>query len=163
MATAVSAAIRSLPSNVQAPTIQTFDPNSAPIIQFGLAGQGADLADVNDYVTNTLGPNLERIDGVATVLVDGGPSRQFEVNLNPDRLRYYNLTPQDVVNAIDNSALQMPIGTIVKNNNALTFTTQNQPADIPQIAQTLVDSARGIRVDQVGSVWGTRRRPTTRG
>ena len=85
--------------------------------------------------------------------MDGGPSRQFEVS-QPRRLRYYNLSPSDVVNAITNSALQMPIGTIVKNNNALTFSTQNQPADIPQIAQTLVDSRRGIRVDQVASVWG---------
>ena len=110
---------------------------------------------MNDYVQNVLGPSLERIDGVATVLTDGGPSKQFEVLLNPDRLRYYNLTPQDVVAAISNSALQMPIGTIVKNNNALTFSTQNQPADISQISQTLVDSNRGIRVDQIGSVWGT--------
>ena len=154
VATAVAAAVRSLPTNVTTPTIQTFDPNSAPVIQFGLAGQGADLADVNDYVQNNLGPMLERVDGVATVLTDGGPSKQFEVKLSPDRLRYYNLTPQDVVNAITNSALQMPIGTIVKNNNALTFSTQNQPANLAQIAQTLVDSGRGIRVDQVGSVWG---------
>ncbi|MGA2764433.1 MAG: efflux RND transporter permease subunit [Spirochaetia bacterium] len=155
VATAVSAAVRSLPTNVTVPTIQTFDPNSAPVIQFGIAGQGTDLADVNDYVQNILGPSLERIDGVATVLTDGGPSKQFEVLLNPDRLRYYNLTPQDVVGAISSSALQMPIGTIVKNNNALTFSTQNQPADISQISRTLVDSNRGIRVDQIGSVWGT--------
>jgi hydrophobic/amphiphilic exporter-1 (mainly G- bacteria), HAE1 family len=155
VATAVAAAVRNLPANVTTPTIQTFDPNSTPVIQFGLAGQGADLADVNDYVQNSLGPLLERVNGVATVLTDGGPSKQFEVLLSPDRLRYYNLTPQDVVGAITSSALQMPIGTIVKNNNALTFSTQNQPADLAQIAQTLVDSGRGIRVDQVGSVWGT--------
>ncbi len=153
VATAVSAAVKSLPASASTPTIQTFDPNAAPILQFGIAGQGADLTDVNDYVTNTLAPQLERIDGVATILVDGGPARQFEVNLNPERLRYYNLNPQDVVNAITSSALQMPIGTIVKNRTSLTFSTQNQPADISQIGETLVDSGRGIHVDQLGSVW----------
>jgi HAE1 family hydrophobic/amphiphilic exporter-1 len=153
IATAVSAAVRSLPANVTVPTIQTFDPNSDPIIQFGIEGHGADLAEVNDYVQNILGPSLERIDGVATMLTDGGPSKQFEVLLNPDRLRYYNISPQEVVAAITGSALQMPIGTIVKNNNALTFSTQNQPADISQISRTLVDSNRGVRVDQLGSVW----------
>ncbi len=154
VATAVSAAVRSLPTNVTVPTIQTFDPNSAPVIQFGISGQGTDLADVNDYVQNVLGPSLERIGGVATVLTDGGPSKQFEVLLNPDRLRSYNISPQQVVAAISESALQMPIGTIVKNKSALTFSTQNQPANIPEISQTLVDSGRGIRVDQVGTVWG---------
>jgi hydrophobic/amphiphilic exporter-1 (mainly G- bacteria), HAE1 family len=153
VATAVSAAVRSLPPGVTAPTIQTFDPNAGAIIQFGIAGQGTDLAEVNDYVQNVLGPSLERVPGVATILVDGGPSKQFSVLLNPDRLRYYTLSPQDVVAAITGSALQMPIGTIVKNRNALTFSTQNQPADIAQIGRTLVDSSRGIHVDQVGTVW----------
>jgi len=153
VATAVSAAMRSLPANTAAPTIQTFDPNSDPIVQFGIQGSGQDLAQVNDFVQNSLGPMLERIDGVATVLVDGGPSKQFEVLLNPDRLRYYTIAPQQVVAAITGSALQMPIGTIVKNRSSLTFSTQNQPADIPQIARTIVDSARGVRVDQLGTVW----------
>ncbi len=153
VATAVSASIRNLPQNITAPTIQTFDPNSAPILQFGLSGQGTDLSAVSDYVQNVLGPNIERIDGVATVLADGAPTKQFSVLLNPDKLRYYNLRAQDIVNAITGSALNMPIGTIVKNRNDLTFQTQNQPADLQQISRILVDSTRGIYVDQVATVW----------
>ena len=57
VATAVSAAIRNLPQNITTPTIQTFDPNSAPILQFGLSGEGADLANISDYVQNVLGPS----------------------------------------------------------------------------------------------------------
>ncbi|HTZ52934.1 MAG TPA: efflux RND transporter permease subunit [Spirochaetia bacterium] len=155
VATVVSTAIRNLPAGISPPTIQTFDPNSAPILQFGISGEGANLADVNDYVTNTLIPNLQRVDGVANVSVDGAPSKQFEVLLNPDRLRYYGLTPQQVVSAITTSALNMPIGTIVKNNNALTFSTQNTPADLDGIQRTLVDPARGISVTDVGSVRAT--------
>jgi HAE1 family hydrophobic/amphiphilic exporter-1 len=153
VATAVSASVGTLPKNVTPPTIQTFDPNSAPVLQFGLSGQGVNLADVSDYVQNILGPSIERVDGVATVLTDGAPTKQFTVLLNPDKLRYYNLRAQDVVNAISGSALNMPIGTIVKNKNDLTFQTQNQPADLHQISRTLVDSTRGIFVDQVGAVW----------
>ena len=153
VATAVSASIRSLPQNVTAPTIQTFDPNSAPVVQFGLSGQGVNLADVSDYVVNILGPSIERLDGVATVLADGAPTKQFTVLLDPDKLRSYNLRAQDVVNAIAGSALNMPIGIIVKNKNDLTFQTQNQPANLHQISRTLVDSTRGITVDQVGHVW----------
>ena len=148
VATAVSASLGTLPKNVTPPTIQTFDPNSAPVLQFGLSGQGVNLADVSDYVQNILGPSIERVDGVATVLTDGAPTKQFTVLLNPDKLRYYNLRAQDVVNAISGSALNMPIGTIVKNKNDLTFQTQNQPADLHQISRTLVDSTRGIFVDR---------------
>ncbi len=152
VATVVSAAIRNLPTGINPPTIQTFDPNSAPILQFGVSGGGANLADVNDYLQNTLGPNLQRVDGVANVSIDGEPTKQFEVLLNPNRLRYYNITPQQVVAAITTSALNLPIGTINKNKTALTFSTQNTPADISQISQTLVDTTRGISVNDIGTV-----------
>ena len=155
VATVVSSALRNLPAGINPPTIQTFDPNSAPILQFGISGSGANLADVNDFVQNTLGPNLQRVNGVANVSVDGEPSKQFEVLLNPNRLRYYGITPQQVVTAITSSALNLPIGTIVKNNTALTFSTKNTPENLGQIGQTLVDSTRGISVDDLGSVRGT--------
>jgi len=152
VATVVSTAMRSLPSGVNPPTIQTFDPNSAPILQFGISGEGANLADVNDYVQNTLAPNLQRVDGVANVTVDGAPTKQFQVLLNPNRLRYYSLTPQQVVSAITSSAFNMPIGTIVKDKSALTFSTQNTPTDLGAIGRTLVDATRGVAVSDVGSV-----------
>jgi HAE1 family hydrophobic/amphiphilic exporter-1 len=152
IATVISAALKNLPTGINPPTIQTFDPNSAPILQFGVSGAGANLADVNDYLQNTLGPNLQRVDGVANVTIDGAPSKQFEVLLNPNRLMYYNITPQQVVAAITSSALNLPIGTIIKNNNALTFSTQNTPADLDQVSRTLIDTTRGIAVSDLGSV-----------
>ena len=152
VATQVSTAIRSLPTSASAPTVQTFDPNSQPILQFGISGEGASLTEVNDYVVNNLAPALERVDGLANVLIDGAPALEFQVLLNPDRLRYYNLTPQQVVAAITSSAVNLPIGTIVNRNNALTFSTENIPADTGEIARTLVDSARGITVAELGSV-----------
>ncbi len=152
VATQVSTAARNLPTGVSPPTVQTFDPNSAPILQLGISGEGSSLAEVNDYVVNNLAPALERLPGLANVLVDGAPALEFQVLMNPDRLRYYGLTPQQVVSAITSSAVNLPIGTIVSRNNALTFSTENIPADTGQIARTLVDSARGITVQELGSV-----------
>jgi HAE1 family hydrophobic/amphiphilic exporter-1 len=153
VASLVSAAVRSLPQGAQPPNVSTFDPNAAPILQFGLSGEGAaSLADVSDYVQNTLTPMLERVPGVANVTTDGGPSDQFQVLLNPDRLGAYNLTPQQVVSAISSAAVSEPIGTITSQNSTLSFTTQNIPSDVAGIAQILVDSQRGITVAQLGTV-----------
>ncbi len=152
VAAIVAAAVKQLPTGVNPPTVQTFDPNALPILQFGISGQGASLEDVANYVQNDLTPLLERVSGVANVQMDGGPSREFEVLLNPDRLASYNLSPQQVVTAIENSAVNVPIGTIELNKNSLTFATQNVPADVGQIADYVVDLARGITVRDLGSV-----------
>ncbi|MFH4280373.1 efflux RND transporter permease subunit, partial [Acinetobacter baumannii] len=49
----VSALVRSLPSGVSSPTVRTFDPTASPILEFGLSGGGASLAEVYDYANNT--------------------------------------------------------------------------------------------------------------
>jgi HAE1 family hydrophobic/amphiphilic exporter-1 len=145
VASLVSAASRRLPVGISAPVVQTFNPRSIPVLQFGISGSRANLGDVSTYVTNELTPLLVRVPGVANVQVDGGPTRQFQVLLNPDRLQSYKLSPQQVVAAITASAIDQPIGTINSHRNALTFSTQNVPADTGKIADTLVDAVNGIR------------------
>jgi len=152
VASLVSAASRRLPVGSGAPVVQTFNPRSIPVLQFGISGSGANLGDVSTYVTNELTPLLVRVPGVANIQVDGGPTRQFQVLLNPDRLQSFDLSPQNVVAAITASAIDQPIGTINSHNNALTFSTQNVPANTAKIASTLVDAVRGIRVSDVATV-----------
>jgi HAE1 family hydrophobic/amphiphilic exporter-1 len=152
VASLVAGVVRRLPTGVNPPTIQSFNPNSQPILQFGVAGGAANLADVAQYVQNTLTPSLALVPGVANISLDGAPARQFQVLLDPNKLQYFNLVPTQVVNAITNSAVNTPIGTIVNQNSTLTFSTQNTPADLTAIQRTLVDPSRGIAVDDLGSV-----------
>jgi HAE1 family hydrophobic/amphiphilic exporter-1 len=152
IASIVSAVTRRLPLGVYSPIVQTFNPSQIPVIQFGITGSGAGLGEVTTYVTDDLTPLLERVPGVANVQVDGGPARQFQVLLNPDRLQSYDLGPQQVVAAITGSAVNMPIGTINSHANALTFSTDNVPVDVREIAGILVDAARGVHVSDVAAV-----------
>ncbi len=152
VAAQVDAAVKDLPLGVQPPTVQTFDPSLLPILQFAISGNGENLGDVSDYVTNTFTPMLERVPGVAYVQVDGAPNRTFTIYLNPNALANYGITPQTVVNAVENSAVNQPIGTIVSHNNSLTFATQNMPADVKDVQDIIVDPTRNISVRDVASV-----------
>jgi HAE1 family hydrophobic/amphiphilic exporter-1 len=155
VATIIATVARRLPSGASTPVVQTFDPNSQPIMQFGISSNKESLDTVADYVNNTLGPELERLDGVANVSFDGAPSKQFQVLLNPDKLKYYGITPQQVVSGITNTSVNTPIGTIVRANSTLTFATQNIAEGIDNIRRAIVDSSRGITVDDIGSVRNT--------
>jgi HAE1 family hydrophobic/amphiphilic exporter-1 len=152
VAAQVSAAVRQLPSGVDPPTVQTYDPNNFPILQFGIAGQGANLADVADYVQNDLAPVLTLVSGVANIKVDGGPTRTFQVLLDPNKLQSYNLTPQQIVNAIKMSAINRPIGTFASHNNSMAFVTENVPESVNQIGRIMVDPARSVMVNDISAV-----------
>ena len=122
------------------------------MIQFGVSGGGAPLSDVSDFVQYSLTPLLERVDGVANITFNGAPARQFQVLLDPSKLKFYSLTPTQVVNAIVGEAFDQPIGTITTRNTSLTFSTSNTPADLDAIRRILVDSAHGVSVDELGAV-----------
>lgn len=152
VAAVVNAAVRKLPSGIQTPVVRTFDANSAPIIQFGVTGGGASLSEVSDWVQNSLSPILEHVDGVANISFNGAPARQFQVLLDPSRLKLYSLSPAQVVSAIVGDAFNQPIGTINTGKSSLTFATQNTPADPESLRHILVDSAHGVSVQDVASV-----------
>ena len=55
------------------------------------------LRSLNDYLIKLL---LMPVDGITDVLSFGGQVKQYQVNLNPNRLLSYNLTQQDVMDAL---------------------------------------------------------------
>jgi HAE1 family hydrophobic/amphiphilic exporter-1 len=148
----VAAVTRRLPTGINPPTVQTFDPNAQAIIQFGISGGSDSMENVGDWVTNDLAPRLERVDGVANITVDGAPTRQFQVLLDPNKLAYYKLNPQQVTAAITAAAIDQPIGSITTNRNTITFATKNQPEGIDTIKNILVDATKGVAVDDVALV-----------
>ena len=56
------------------------------------------LRSLNDWVVKLL---ILPIDGVTDILSFGGEVKQYQVNLNPNKLLAYDLTQQDVSNALD--------------------------------------------------------------
>jgi hydrophobic/amphiphilic exporter-1 (mainly G- bacteria), HAE1 family len=152
VAALVSSVARRLPSGVNPPTVQSFNTNSEAILQFGMFGGSVPLRDVADFVQNSLVPSIERVPGVANVSVDGAPSRQFQVLLNPSKLKFYNLTSQQVTTSIANSAVNQPIGTITSQNNSIAFLTKNVPSGVDSIGKILVDSVRGVSVRDLGVI-----------
>ena len=158
-ANAVSQAVASirgtLPTAADAPVVQKFDPNAQPIITLSLLGGAAKISDLNTYATDKLKPLLERVTGVADVSVSGGPSRQVQVLLDPQKLQTYNLTPARVISAIGASALDLPAGNISQNGNQVGFSTRATPTSTGDVQNILVDSQSGIKVQGIGTVRDT--------
>ena len=155
VAAKVSQASKNLPINLTTPpAVVTFDVNSAPVVQFGISpdGPGVTMNDIGTWVNNDLALELDRIDGVANVTVDGAPQRTFNVLLDPNKLAAYGLLPQSVTAAIANDAVTQPIGNIVAAKNTITFSTNNLPDSADKISKILVDPVRGITVGGVAFV-----------
>ncbi|GAA5504056.1 multidrug resistance protein MdtC [Deinococcus xinjiangensis] len=152
VASLVSAVTRQLPSGAGSPSVQTFNPNSSAILEFGVSGGTASQSDVYDYVNNQLLPLLQRVDGVADVELSGGTQRSVDVLLDPNKLSAFGLNPQAVSSAIAGSNVSSSIGSISQNGNSLNYTTNSKLTSLNDIAGVPVDAAKGVRVSDVAEV-----------
>src|SRR6185369_4376052 len=99
----VAQILNSLPPGIQQPFIIKFDVTNIPVVQIAVSGEGLDERQLYDLAYNTIEPQIERINGVASANVGGGLIREIEVKVKRDALRARNLGILDVVDAVRES------------------------------------------------------------
>src|ERR671928_963329 len=73
-----------LPKNIQQPTVEKFDPDSAPVMTLAVPAEKP-IRDITEYADKSLRRPLESVDGVGQVLLVGGQQRQINIWLDADR------------------------------------------------------------------------------
>jgi multidrug efflux pump subunit AcrB len=104
-------AIRQMPTGTQPPLIIEYNASDVPILQLSLASDTIPEQQLFDQAVNFMRPGLVVLPGVQIPYPYGGKQRQVVVDLDPDRLYSYGLSPQDVADAINNQSLILPAGT----------------------------------------------------
>lgn len=121
---------------LQTPIVFKYDPSQLPILIFGVSGE-ADPIKLRTLMDNEVSPIIESADGVASAVVTGGQQRAIMVDVDPDRLRAYHLSLQDVTRRIAQENLNLPAGIAKQGNTEYTirslgwFTSPQEIARIP--------------------------------
>lgn len=146
-----------LPERAERPTLLTSDPGERPIavlaVRSDLSKGGGDLRSLARTATDVHARRLEQIEGVSSVAVVGAPEDQIRVDLDPEKLRALDLTPEDVAQAIRQENATGASGTIRKGQfrfSVRALTEFRTPAEI--LATPLGRAGSGITLRDVGSV-----------
>ncbi len=98
-----------LPTGVQQPISLRFDITSLPVITLAVSGN-MDERDLYDLAYNTIEPQIEHLNGVASAQVTGGRIREIHIMLDRDRIQALGLPITSVITAVSNSNLIVPSG-----------------------------------------------------
>jgi hydrophobic/amphiphilic exporter-1 (mainly G- bacteria), HAE1 family len=102
-----------MPAGVESPVVQKFELGALPIMELALAGpQGVD--PLYELADEDLRDRFSRVAGVAGIDIVGGRAREVEVLVQPERLRAYGLTLNDVVQLIGAENVSVPGGRITE-------------------------------------------------
>jgi CzcA family heavy metal efflux pump len=118
--------LNSLPTGIKQPFIVRFDLSNIPVALVTVSGGRLDERQLYDLAYNTIEPQLERLNGVASASVDGGKVRQITVNLNRDQLYAKGLSVLDVVRAVNGANFLLPAGDIKAGRLDYNIYTNNQ-------------------------------------
>lgn len=111
--TAVSQTIiRRMPAGTQPPLIVRYSAASVPILQLALSSETMTESQLYDYGRVIIRSQIQNIPGLRLPLPYGGAPRQIMIDIDPDRLRTYGLSPADVGSAINAQNLTLPSGTL---------------------------------------------------
>jgi CzcA family heavy metal efflux pump len=107
----VQTTVRGLPPGATPPLVVTYTASTTPIIQLGLSSKTLAEQQLFDLGNNFLRTQLATVHGAAMPFPYGGKQRQIEVDLDSAKLQQYNLSPTDIVNAVNAQNLILPTGT----------------------------------------------------
>ena len=161
----LDAARSQLPERADRPTLLTSDPGERPIAVLAIkqsasqvakdsrAQGGGDLRSLARTATEVHARRLEQIEGVSSVAVVGAPDDEIRVELDPEKLRALDLTPEDVAAAIRAENATGAGGTIRKGQFRFSVRALTEFRNPSEILDTPIGRVgAGITLRDVGTV-----------
>jgi len=104
--------LRRLPPGTLPPVVEKFDASSLPVCLITLQGQGMSETQLRDLGQFQVRNQLATVPGASVPPPFGGKYRQIMVYVDPAKLQAYQLSPMDIVRAVNNANLILPAGDV---------------------------------------------------
>src|SRR6266850_278501 len=143
------------PRDAKDPVVQRGgSENDQPVGSFVLVGARLTQRELTTLAEQVVQKAFERINGVGRVDLGGTVTRQVQIRVDPARLTAFGLTVDQVVQALRNANVSVPVGTISNNTVESTVRVDGRmstPADFNKIIVARKNGA-AILLSQVAEV-----------
>ena len=104
--------LRRLPEGTLPPVVLKVDASSLPVCLLTVEGQGLNETQLHDYLQYQIRNQIAGVPGATVPPPYGGKYRQLMVYVDPLKLQAHDLSPMDVVRAMNESNLILPAGDV---------------------------------------------------
>jgi multidrug efflux pump subunit AcrB len=104
--------LKRLPPGTLPPVVLKFDASSLPVALVTVKGEGLNETQLHDYAQFAIRNQIAVVPGAEIPGVFGGVYRQIMVYVDPYKLLSRQLSPMDVVGAVNDSNLILPAGDV---------------------------------------------------
>src|SRR5205809_743899 len=101
-----------MPTGAVPPFIMRFDAGSVPVAQLVFSSSTRSVPEMQDIALNRVRPIFATLPGVSAPPPFGGSQRMIVVRVDPEKLRQYRLSPDEVVFALNRATTVLPSGNV---------------------------------------------------
>lgn len=157
----VAAAQRFLPPEIEAPTISKTNPEDQPIMWIALTSDKENLQEMMLFARDYLKDRFSTVDGVGDIFLGGYTDSVLRVHVRPQDLLRYNVSVNDVIDAIKSEHKESPGGFVENDRNRFNVRTMGEAKSVDEFkniiiskrgGQSIADSTNTVRLQQVADV-----------
>ena len=137
----------SLPSGVGNPTLGPQASILGELMIIGLTAETTSMEDLRTMADWTIRPRLLSLGGVAQVAVMGGDIKEYQILLDPGRMRHYGVSMDEVIDAVKGMNQNAPGGTLYEYGNEYIVRGVLSTSDIELMKKAVVKTGpKGLPV-----------------
>jgi len=142
----VNRAMKFFPPGALPPQVVRFDASSLPVGQLVFSSPSRSLKDIYDLAATKIRPMFSTIPGLSAPPPFGANSRSIIISVDPAKLRSYNLTPDEVVDALSKFNVMSPSGNLRIDNTMFITTTNSLVQKVDEFGSIPVLTKNGVVV-----------------
>lgn len=135
-----------LPSNVGQPTLGPQSSILGEMMIFGLTADSTSLQDLRTIADWTIRPRLLSTGGVAQVAVIGGDIKEYQILLDPARMKHYGISMDEVLAVVDNMNQNSTGGILYEYGNEYIVQGLLATNDVEEIGKGVIKTVNDIPV-----------------
>jgi multidrug efflux pump len=150
----VSRAQQQLPPDAEPPSVSKSDASAPPIVFLNIKSDTRSLMELTEIADKRFKERLQTIKGVSRVDIWGEKTYSMRLQLDPQQLAAYNLTPLDVRRALDRSNVELPSGRIEGETIELTVRTESRLETVENFNSLILkqsEEGQTVRLEDVGT------------
>jgi len=142
----VNRAMKFFPPGALPPQVVRYDASSLPVGQLVLSAPGRSLKEIYDMAATRIRPMFASVPGLSAPPPFGANSRSITVNVDPAKLRSYDLTPDQVVEALAKFNAMSPSGNLRIDNTMFTTTINSLVKKAEEFGDIPIKTKNGVSV-----------------
>jgi multidrug efflux pump subunit AcrB len=151
-----------MPPGTVSPFVIRFDAGTVPVGYVVFSSEGRTVGEIQDLALNRVRPAFATLPGLTSPPPFGGNQRTMVITINPDRLRAYNMSPDEVAQAVNNGNILQPAGNVRTGSLLRIAQSDSVTPNIQSLADLPVRTGAGptVYLHDIGTIQDTSDIPT---